>query len=73
MSDIFNSTPCRKCMAPDRYPGCHSKCNKYIEWKTKLDEEKTKIRKAKDISLLIDKMHIATINNKSRYKLKRKR
>ena len=28
---------CYGCVAPDRYPGCHSQCAKYIEAKAKHD------------------------------------
>ena len=29
----------------DRYPGCHGKCEYYIEWKKKHDEERIKVNK----------------------------
>lgn len=31
----------------DRYVGCHSKCEKYIDYRNKLDEENKKIREIK--------------------------
>lgn len=31
---------CKDCMPPTRYPGCHAKCNKYLEEKAKWEEEK---------------------------------
>lgn len=24
--------PCKDCVPPERHPGCHGKCEKYIEW-----------------------------------------
>ena len=38
--------PCKNC--PDRYIGCHSSCNKYISYKTELENFKDKVKKAKD-------------------------
>lgn len=34
--------PCKDC--PDRYPGCHAKCEKYKAWKKEWDEIKEKER-----------------------------
>ena len=34
--------PCKDC--PDRYPGCHSKCERYKSWKKEWDELKEKER-----------------------------
>ena len=31
-------SPCRKCK--DRYPACHSHCDKYSEWQKIMDAEK---------------------------------
>ena len=33
---------CRNCVPPKRYPGCHDKCNKYLEEKAKWEEAKAK-------------------------------
>lgn len=30
--------PCRKC--EDRYPACHSHCDRYKEWRADLDKRK---------------------------------
>lgn len=30
--------PCRKCK--DRYPACHSHCDRYKEWRADLDKRK---------------------------------
>lgn len=24
--------PCKDCVAPKRYPGCHAVCKEYIDW-----------------------------------------
>ncbi len=34
--------PCKDC--PDRYPGCHAKCERYKSWKKEWDELKEKER-----------------------------
>ena len=39
---------CNGCVAPKRYPGCHSHCPEYIEAKAKHDEEKAAERKKKE-------------------------
>ena len=38
---------CKDCVPPTRYPGCHAKCNKYLEEKAKWEEEKQIIAKNK--------------------------
>ena len=38
--------PCKDC--PSRYHGCHSKCDKYKEWKAEWDKIKEKERIRKD-------------------------
>ena len=35
-SPIRDTPPCKDCK--DRYPVCHDKCEKYKEWKSRLDE-----------------------------------
>lgn len=37
-----NKCPCYKC--DDRYPGCHGYCEKYLEYRKKLDEVNEKAR-----------------------------
>lgn len=39
--------PCYKCT--DRKPGCHSVCEKYIEWKSEYQEHKKAIDDIKNI------------------------
>ena len=38
---------CRNCVPPKRYPGCHDKCNKYLEEKAKWEEAKAKAKQLK--------------------------
>ena len=38
-------TPCKDCM--ERYIGCHSSCEKYIEWRKEFDEQKKEILKVR--------------------------
>lgn len=42
---------CKDCVPPTRYPGCHAKCNKYLEEKAKWEEEK-RLRKADKVVML---------------------
>lgn len=42
-------TCCHGCMAPERYPGCHDKCPKYLEAKAKHDALKAADDKRKQI------------------------
>lgn len=35
---------CKDCVPPQRYPGCHAKCSKYLEEKAKWEEEKDYIK-----------------------------
>lgn len=45
-------SPCRYCVAPKRYAGCHSTCPEYAEWLPQELERKETIKrnKAKDIT-----------------------
>lgn len=38
---------CRFCVAPKRYPGCHSKCPEYLAERAKYDELKAENDKKK--------------------------
>lgn len=40
------TNPCKDCV--DRYPGCHSHCEKYKSWKAEWDSFKEKERKRKE-------------------------
>ena len=37
--------PCKDC--PDRYSGCHAKCERYREFRRELDERNKRIREQK--------------------------
>lgn len=39
--------PCKDCVAPKRYPGCHSVCPEYKEWDAEHQKELAVIRAAK--------------------------
>ena len=62
----LSKPPCYKC--PDREPGCHGRCDKYIEWKDGYQKQKDDIyRQKKDPAknLIID-------NQKNRHEKWRK-
>lgn len=42
---MVTECPCRGC--EKRFVGCHSACDKYIDWKKELDKENEAIRKEK--------------------------
>lgn len=42
---------CKDCVPPTRYPGCHAKCNKYLEEKAKWEEEKEYAKAHKTVIL----------------------
>ena len=45
VGDIWVPIPCKKCTTEiGRYPGCHSKCEKYLDFKNQLEEKKKKAR-----------------------------
>lgn len=39
-------SPCRDC--PDRYPGCHSKCEKYLAYKLDTKAYRETVKRARD-------------------------
>ena len=39
---------CKGCVPPDREPGCHAKCPKYLEEKARYEELKEADRKRKE-------------------------
>lgn len=43
-----NDAPCYRCIPPNRYPGCHSKCKEYQEWKASEQEKKDAERKQRE-------------------------
>ena len=42
---------CKNCVPPQRYPGCHAKCIKYLEEKAKWEKEKNLIKANKAVML----------------------
>lgn len=56
---------CKDC--PDRYPGCHSECQKYKEQKRKQDEINEKIKKEKAKERMYQD-HMGKIHEKYRKK-----
>lgn len=42
--------PCYGCVKPKRYLGCHDECPDRKEYIDKLEEEKAKIRKEKEVA-----------------------
>ena len=45
----MRNNPCKECVSPKRYPGCHVVCEAYIKWKEEWDELKAKERKQKQM------------------------
>ena len=52
---------CIPCKPPDRYPGCHSHCQRYIEAKAKHDQEKAIVDRKRAIVQRIDAQKIAGV------------
>ena len=36
-SPIRDANPCLCCKPPERYPGCHGKCEKHAAWKAEIE------------------------------------
>lgn len=51
--------PCRNCVPPVRQSGCHGKCEKYLSWRSVVDEVSAEERKKKEF----DRTVSATIAN----------
>lgn len=43
-SNSTDDCPCRGCVPPTRFPGCHAVCIQYIDWDAKRKAEKQYIR-----------------------------
>lgn len=39
--------PCKNCVPPQRYVGCHSQCELYFTWRSLYDKEKEERTKEK--------------------------
>ena len=61
---------CKGCVPPDRYPGCHGQCQKYLEEKAEYDRLKEiDYQKRHANGLLVDQrlQAINRANKKRRY------
>lgn len=45
---LYDDSPCKECVKPKRYPGCHATCPERKEWADNLQANKDKIRAEKD-------------------------
>ena len=45
---------CKDCVPPARYPGCHDKCNKYLEEKAEYEKQKEYAKAHKIVMLTKD-------------------
>lgn len=41
---MYDKCPCRHCQPPERYPGCHGKCEVYAAWRQNTDDAAKAIR-----------------------------
>ena len=62
----METSPCKDCK--ERHVGCHSTCEKYLEWNKKWVDNKIKISEKKYLMKQIDSHEIETT-----YKAKRRR
>lgn len=64
---VYDKCPCRECVPPEREPGCHWNCEKYIEWKESTEDAKARIRyeKAKEYNAcgLLHDSYVRTLRN----------
>ena len=44
---------CKDCVAPKRYPGCHSVCQEYLEQKEAYNKRKAELDKERNITQAI--------------------
>lgn len=49
--------PCKDCIEPRRYVGCHAKCKEYLAWKKHNDKRNDKIRQVKNKSYIYRKYY----------------
>ena len=62
---VYLNSPCKDC--GDRYPACHSKCEKYLEFRTKLKEYQEEERRQIDLDHITNQ-HRKRINKFDRSK-----
>lgn len=48
----ITDNPCKECVAPKRYPGCHAVCEAYGKWKEEWDAFKKEVRRQQDLERL---------------------
>ena len=53
---MIRRSPCKGCEG--RTPGCHSKCERFVEWRAVYDHEREKIRKHEDSERVLDEMEL---------------
>ena len=53
-STIRDTPPCKDCQ--DRHPGCHDKCHRYAEWKSKLEKVNDERRKYNQMATIFSKI-----------------
>lgn len=64
-----NENPCKYCVAPERYLGCHDNCEKYIEWKNIIEKKKAIIREMQaEINLIRNYVRQRLEEQKRRHK-----
>ena len=72
-TELRCTPPCKDCT--DREIGCHSNCEKYIEWKNEHNRKREVLRKDEDIKDFIEDLKYRRyekyLNKKSKYKRKR--
>ena len=57
--------PCKDCVPPQRFIGCHGGCDKYKKWHDNRIEQASVRRKIKNIQSLADD-HVIRVTNKNR-------
>lgn len=56
-----NIVCCKDCVAPKRYPGCHSKCSEYQKERAAYDTKKAEYYKRKSIKEGLDAQVISGV------------
>ena len=60
--------PCKECIPPKRFPGCHGSCPDYAEWNNEHISRKVNIQNAKNKQAIVDDYVIPTTNKIRRQK-----
>lgn len=64
-------TPCYKCT--DRYAGCHSKCEKYADWKKEVEVQRESERTFRNMDKRDFRQEIFTSSKKNKIVRERKK